>query len=203
MVRYITIAGKKQVGKDTSARYIRNIIHSCGVPFNKIHIVHFADALKEACSAIFGIPLSDMETELGKQRKTDVYWPYRAALQWHPGAGCPTKFMTVREILQFVGTELFRNQMDPDIWVRSIFRRNYQDGDIVIIADCRFPNEAKLSKQHGLLLKIERDLPQNSDQHASETALDDYHDYDHIVDNNGSFGQLQNRLEVALKEETF
>jgi len=112
MAKFITLAGKKQCGKDTSAAYIAQMLST-----RQVHVVHFADALKQACSVIFGIPLEDMETDVGKRRVTDVRWPrcYSFTPTWEgmdgrdeysvsayrPGNNHAAK-MTVREILQFV-----------------------------------------------------------------------------------------------------
>lgn len=214
MPRFITLAGRKQVGKDTSAGMIARIIASRQEdksfieewenPQPKIHIVHFADALKEACSVIFGIDRQDMETEEGKKKLTDVRWPdYCETGGWYAPENEQTRFMTVREVLQFVGTDLFRTQMDPDIWVRSIFRRKYGDDDVVIIADCRFPNEALFAKKYGLLVKIERNNNQIRDLHLSERALDDYNDYDVVIDNNDDLFKLKEVWIKILRDNKF
>jgi len=235
MTQFITLAGKKQTGKDTSAQMIRGLLvdHAVGdheVSYGshgatlslcmdaKIHVVHFADALKRACYEVFGILLEDMETEEGKQKLTDVVWPDRyevdtVSYSVEPdGVGVKgivilpnttNECMTVREVLQFVGTELFRTQMDPDVWVKSVYRKPWEENDIVIVADCRFPNEAAFAKEHGLLISIERDTGLISDGHASETALDAYKDYHYIVDNNGSFDELRMHLEAILVQRRF
>ena len=216
MVRFITLAGKKQVGKDTSAGMIKRLLIESGTYERRIHIVHFADALKRATSEVFGIPLSAMETEAGKQSETGVVWPSGQLrkvgdtlehevvgyVPHHPQGGKP-KMMTVREILQFVGTELFRLQIDPDVWVKSVFRKQYRDDDIILVADCRFPNEASYSRERGLLIKVERNTPHSGDQHLSETALDNYNDYHYIVENNGSFSDLREQLRIILTKEDF
>jgi len=224
MPRFITLAGRKQVGKDTSAKKIARIIGSrlpdktfleeWAEPTLNVHIVHFADALKEACVHMFGIDRNDMETEEGKKKLTDIVWPAKQLRQMgqdyevigyaphHPQAGAP-KYMTVREVLQFVGTDLFRNQMDPDIWVKSIFHKKYPANDIVIVADCRFPNEAEFARENGLLIKIERDTGQRSDLHISELALDNYEHFNEVVDNNGDFSELKEKLMLVLKKHNF
>jgi hypothetical protein len=237
MAKFITLCGKKQVGKDTSA----HMIHSLLVPPKEIdyddaisansytelephpidvYIVSFAGTLKRACSIIFGIPLQDMETEEGKQKLTDVIYPIGKTeygrindriVGYQPFLGVtdlgkrmlPERRMTVRKVLQFVGTNLFRNQLDPDIWVKAIYRRKYRDDDVVIIADCRFVNEARFGKKHGLLIKIERDTGLAADDHDSETALDEYTDYDYVIDNNSSLDALKDKLSVVLREEGF
>ena len=229
MTQFITLAGQKQVGKDTSARMLKQtILLQTDAP--AVHVVHFADALKAACNIIFGIPLEDMETEVGKQKLTKVKWPqdYRhgfgdaalrkdgvesatnvwvpythtGPLSWHhsathQGAEGP-RYMTTREVLQFVGTELFRNQLDPDVWLNSVFMQPWEENDVVIIADARFPNEAMLGREHGLLISIERDTGIENDGHASENALAGYDGYHNIVSNNGSFEELNTSLAAIL-----
>jgi hypothetical protein len=178
----------------------------------EVHVVHFADALKQACNVIFGIPLEDMETEAGKQTLTKVKWPLNQLRPktpgkhdyevvgyspYHPQSGAP-KYMTVREVLQFVGTELFRNQLDPDIWLNSVFLKPWAEDDVVIIADARFPNEAILGRQHGLLINVQRDTGMENDGHVSENALADYDGYHYVVQNNGSFDDLKVQLADIL-----
>jgi len=225
MPKFITLAGRKQVGKDTSAQIISKIIKSeydgivaIDADYNpkEVHIVHFADALKEACVLIFGIDRQDMETEEGKKKKTDIGWPHPVfdtegdgplghrppdGITYHDQNGklYPPQNMTVREVLQFVGTDLFRNQMDPDIWVKSVFRRKYGERDIVIIADARFPNECAFAKQNGLLVKIERENGLGGDMHISERALDNYTDYDFVVDNNSDLVVLREKWVEILR----
>ena len=224
MVKFITLAGQKQVGKDTSASMIRDILvptktiavnnpNDCmsyeqetGPHARKVHIVHFADALKKACHFIFGISLEDMETEEGKQKVTNVRWPKSTDIVttkidklWLPDLN--GKNMTVREVLQFVGTDLFRNQLDPDIWLNSVFSKEYEDDEIVIIADARFPNEAELGREQGILIGINRETGIKGDGHKSETALNNYAHYHYVMENDGSFHDLKDQLEGILKRE--
>jgi len=216
MAKFITLAGRKQVGKDTSAQFIKTLLEH-----RNVHVVHFADALKKACHLIFGIPLEDMESETGKQKLTDVLWPndYREDYTdpggmkplggvWVPHidvmqVGLGRKYMTVREVLQFVGTDLFRHQLDPDIWIKSVYRKKYLDDDIVVVADCRFPNEARFAKERGTLISVERNTQLESDGHVSENALGDYNDYDHVIDNNGSFSDLRSQISSILSQTDF
>ena len=212
MARFITLAGRKQVGKDTSAQYIKHLLEANGTDPNRVHIVHFADALKRACVEIFGLEESDLETEVGKQKLTDVVWPVPAydteatngadVMGYYPALG-ESKPMTVREVLQFVGTELFRNQMDPNIWVKSVYRKKWRDDDVVIVADCRFPNEGTFARDQGVLINVQRETGLATDNHASETALDDFDGYHYTIVNNGSFDQLRQELLQILVTEGF
>ena len=229
MTQFITLAGQKQVGKDTSAQFIKRLLtednRDLGDQFDgvagppreshQVYIVHFADALKKACNVIFGIPLENMETEEGKQKLTEVRWPesINGEASHHPelpfagkvAAGTAGykpntngKFMTTREVLQFVGTELFRNQLDPDVWLNSVFLQPWDENDIVIIADARFPNEATLGRENGLLINIQRETGIVNDGHKSENALADYDGYHYVVQNNSSFDDLRMHLGAIL-----
>ena len=76
MSKFITLAGKKQVGKDTSAGMIKELLVPVCVekqpngsmdalfeegPYAKrVYIVHFADALKKALQGEIGLPLKPL-----------------------------------------------------------------------------------------------------------------------------------------------
>ena len=215
MTQFITLAGRKQVGKDTSAEIIKRLLTEkpkfvgdrLPLDEGKVHIVHFADVLKKACHIIFGIPLEDMESEVGKKKLTHLRWPKKLTIAeldeytvWVPDPN--GAFMTVREVLQYVGTDLFRTQMNPDVWVESVYRKKYLEDDVVIVADCRFPNEAEFARDNGVLIGVERDTGLKCDGHKSETALDDYDGYHHLVVNDGNFEELRQKLRDILANNT-
>jgi hypothetical protein len=201
MPQFITLAGKKQTGKDTSANIISELLTNNGY---KVHIIHFADSLKDACAIMFGIDREDMNSEIGKNKLTDVLWPGRRdpSQPWHANL-YGHKYMTIRELLQFVGTDLLRTQLDPDLWVKSVFRKKYNDDDIVIVADCRFPNEAEFAGKHGLLVKIERDNAPSQDSHISERALDNYTSFDLVIENNSDLESLKLKWIESLRSFNF
>lgn len=108
------------------------------------------------------------------------------------------KPMTVRELLQKLGTEAMRNGLHPDTWVNALMSefipysaRGSEYEEVAsrwIITDTRFPNEARaIKKRGGVVIRINRDIGNGS--HPSETALDDYN-FDYIIDNNGSMEDL-------------
>lgn len=107
------------------------------------------------------------------------------------------KSKSLRRKLQIAGTEKGRNVHGPDIWVITLENwirlRRLRDGtpDVVLITDCRFPNEADwIQNNNGLLIRVEapsrneqalkqeaKDDPeayQKIKNHPSETLLDDY-----------------------------
>ena len=69
--------------------------------------------------------------------------------------------------MQELGTDVLR-EWKTDIWVNSLERRlttlleESTDKTIVVISDCRFPNEIGLVKKHaGKIIRIERCVYKN------------------------------------------
>lgn len=102
-----------------------------------------------------------------------------------------------RRLLQVIGTEAGRNY-DEDLWVDIVIDRFLKTPfDVVIVDDVRFPNEiARMRETFSYVLVIKVVGPQRSEldeeaqQHASETSLDDYEDYDMVIYNTGNVDNL-------------
>ena len=57
---------------------------------------------------------------------------------------------SVRKLLQFIGTELFRTNIAPDIWVKSLWLRVKSNPDKnYVVTDVRFPNELNYLRDNG------------------------------------------------------
>jgi hypothetical protein len=94
-------------------------------------------------------------------------------------------FMTGREFLQHFGTGVCRH-LYGNCWVDACYRCIWEEGtELAIISDCRFPNELERSKENGAkVVRFKRQLV-TTDEHPSETALDDTPDseFDLVIDN--------------------
>jgi len=77
--------------------------------------------------------------------------------------------MTIREVLQYVGTDIFR-KFYPSVWVDSFIRKVQIDRPkIALVCDVRFDNEIEILKQNGaIILGLTRDIFNSKDTHASE-----------------------------------
>jgi hypothetical protein len=77
--------------------------------------------------------------------------------------------MTIREVLQYMGTEIFR-KMYETVWVDSLLRKiKAEEPEIAVICDVRFPNEINLLRDEGaIILGLSRDIFDSKDTHASE-----------------------------------
>ena len=133
--------------------------------------------------------------------------------------------LTPRLLLQLLGTECARQIIHPQIWVNSLMSeyKEYNYANSIngtsevkklykypnfIITDMRFPNELKVVKdREGISIRINRNmyLPGGGElgykEHESETALDNYDDWDYIIDNNGTIDDLINQVRRILQAE--
>ncbi len=94
--------------------------------------------------------------------------------------------MSPRTILQIVGTDMFRKLIREDFWVhigmKNLTKLN-NEGYNIVVSDCRFPNELEAIKSlGGIVANVVKIGQVNTDSHASETALDDYKDWDIVFD---------------------
>lgn len=148
----ISLSGKKQSGKTSIARHL--------VEKHGFVEVSWAAPLKE----IIGKQLLGLSNEqlYGTEQDKETIDP-----RWG---------MSPRDLLQKIGTDLFRDHFMEDFWVKvgteKIKQLIIEDKNIVI-PDTRFPNELKAVEDlGGRTVRMKRiDYPTH-DQHPSETALD-------------------------------
>ena len=116
----------------------------------------FADPLKHMVAHMFNIPLMDLYTEEGKARPSWFKWEWCDRCTTSDNPAEPAGFMTNRDLLQWVGTELVRECWYQNHWIELAKQRiQQQSADIVVITDVRFPNEADLIKEMGgTVLKV-------------------------------------------------
>ncbi len=131
-----TLSGCKRSGKDTCFEILKTEWESRGCTVAKFA---FADALREVCAIVFGYTNEHFQDELFKESfPSPILGP-----DWTP-----------RRALQFVGTELFRSQVDADVWVRvgiQRIRALLPTVDVVVVTDARFENELRALKELGSL----------------------------------------------------
>ena len=175
----------------------------------------FANPVKDAIVAIFGWSREALEGGTPESRawreQDDPWWDSRI------------KGMTPRYALQLMGTEAGRNVFDSDLWLYSLERRldpmhNY------VITDVRFPNEMKFIRAlGGKIVRVKRGpepdyyndawfinttnwdgtspqvIAAYPNIHYSEWAWIGFDNLiDHTIMNDGSVGDLQENLFIAL-----
>lgn len=156
-------------------------------PYAKIYA--FAEPLKELCIEFFGVP---REIAYGTdEQKNSTLVPH---MLWEnmPGVITPGKLeesiakelglsvraegsMTVREILQYVGSDIFRKMWNP-VWVNMLQKTvKVERSTLSLICDARFDNEilgAKALEKDGFDVKVvELTKGKNTDKHISENGF--------------------------------
>ena len=112
--------------------------------------------------------------------------------------------ITPRLILQIAGTEAGRNIYGYDLWVETAYRRITQSGHPHwVIPDIRFPNEANaIVKWGGSLIRVDREgagATLGASNHASETSMNDFNDWNWIIDNSGTLRELYERVDNIIE----
>lgn len=182
-----------------------------------VKLYHFADALKEICMSMFGLTY-DQAYGLDKDSPTKLLWENMPGVitpecaiyfgesnnLWRIGYQPtlqdlndmfeditivhPKGVMTAREVLQFVGTEIFR-KMHDNVWIELVLNQIEIDNpEVAVIADCRFDNEGNAIKDKGgLLVYLERET--EPDTHISENGI-----------NNVTFDIRLNNKSLSIQE---
>jgi hypothetical protein len=210
---FIGVSGKKQTGKDTSAAIITSILERRGVT---VQTTAFADPLKQMCVDILGLTYDGVfGTDEQKNEYSHIVWNtlsdeirYAHSVEteemWHGDSDetmdvplMRTGPMTNREVLQIIGTDIFRIMLYGNVWLSIPFRRTW-DTDVVIIADVRFENEkTTIEENGGSVLRLTRNTGLLDDGHSSEVALDGVQ-FEHNYQNDGTIPELADFLDRFL-----
>lgn len=184
----------------------------------------FADAVKDATSAIFGWPRHLLEGDTDESRKfretKDDFWSARFGYN-----------VTPRHMLQLMGTEAGREVFNQDLWIHTVERRirykqEWEFEDNFVIPDVRFPNEIEaIRKWGGVIIRVVRgDEPEwydtayaaNSDfSHAPECGkameklgihISEWawigQQFNYLISNNGTLSMLEADVNHMLRVMT-
>jgi hypothetical protein len=114
-----------------------------------------------------------------------------------------------RKILQLYGTEIFRKRVDNDWWAKLLLERcKVSEKEVILITDVRFPNELEVfnsllsDELEVVSIRVERNI--NTQEiianHDSETALDNWLEWNYVVDNNGTLDALKASAEKIVED---
>lgn len=117
-----------------------------------------------------------------------------------------------RELLQQIGIELIRNKINDKLFINrliediEVFSYFY---DIIIVTDARLIEEVEIPKQklnNVVTIRINRENIDNNltlkqKEHLTETALDNYSNFDYVIDNNKDYISLEQEVLKIMEVE--
>lgn len=205
----ITLSGTKRSGKSTAAKILTSRYN-----FTEIAL---ADPLRYICSRVFEIPVDVFLSDELKEQPfshpitlnseylghieaiVENEWGYRIDEAAHVRFlqhECQA-FTNPRQILQYVGTELIRGEIDDNIFLELADRKIKKIEGNVVVSDVRFELEQNWAKSKGaLMVLIKRpslELPK--DNHVSENQLNNETNFNTIIVNDDSLSRFQIELD--------
>ena len=209
----VGIAGKAASGKTTAAHFMAAHLQT------EVQIIPMAQVLRNEVEDFLRRIGAETSVPLVYGSQDDKVQVFHVDTQ-RAGEACPrwSNFtaahadlqnrpeqtaVTVRRILQWWGTE-YRRAEDPDYWTKAwadMVERLDLENIHILIDDVRFMNELNtISAEGGLIIKIERPGFNGAGNHASETSLDAYTDWNRVLSNDGTLEDLQRQIETVTDE---
>jgi len=231
----IGISGRIGSGKDTVGSIIQYLTYGAdkanisyddwngqpvwGTKNNPFHkstweIKKYAGKLKQMASLLTGIPVEDFEDQEFKKSYLGAEW---GTVKSNPLNAVPVfeniefnHLMSVRELLQKLGTEAIRDGLHPNAWVNALMceykrpKMSEYNPSNWIVTDVRFPNELEaIEDVKGLTLKVIRPVKKSKTTarlHPSETSLDKAR-FNYTIFNDGSIEDLIEKVRQILITE--
>lgn len=176
MSKVILIAGKARAGKDTTALLLKEIYTEKG---------------KKTINLAYGNYIKEYAKNISDWDGRDETKP--------------------RSLLQRLGTDIIRKDIDPNFFVKRLcddIKVYSYFFDVITVSDVRFPNEIdgpSAMFKDIIKIKIIRDnfvsnLTDVEKKHITETALDNYNDYDFVIHNDGTISDLREKILKLVKE---
>lgn len=183
----IGLTGQLQSGKDTVADHL---VKNYG--FEK---VGFSDSLYECVGALF-----DLDRETIERFKVEGVECYFARSNEWPKITL-THPITMRQILQRMGTDVVRDIIGKDTWVRILVQKFIDNQNIdYVVRDVRFDNEANAIHQEDWNSEIWRIVRPGyeGDSHASEAGIDKKY-VNMEINNNERLDKLYNAVDEIME----
>lgn len=220
MKKVILISGKARSGKNQFAEYLQKELEYYGL---KVSQDLFAKTLKDWCKEDFkGLVyilesfaeqikakialftdtrehmlnpniIQELENNIDRIKIKDYNW-------------YEDKTPITRTLLQAYGTDIFRKRVDDNWWVQQMKKRVLTtDSDVIIITDARFPNEITdmIDNNYEIItIRIKRTIntTEQMNLHPSETSLDNWKEWNYIIENNGSLEDLKKSAKTVSQD---
>lgn len=188
-------------------------------------IIHFADPLKDILSILYNIPRKYFDD---REYKDELYYCINGNnfvdikkiksnnniitindLEQFGYNNCIKRndeliFIKLRTLMQYVGTNIFRNYLSDDIWIKSSIYKIIDKAEsrkLCIVPDIRFENELNAINNinkplYGGVIKIYRENCDEQEHISENNNLN----ISYVINNNGSLFQLFYKVLNYIKE---
>lgn len=189
-------------------------------------IVRYADKMKKMLSHLLNVNIADFEdrnfkehcyidfTNLSKYFIDNVNTsPYKDKILSDSKFSKEIKkpnsnitkdyFLSIRQILQYFGTEIMRYYFGDKLWVLSTLSTKHRN---IIISDQRFTIENKITSSLGAtIIHVTRPSCERG-SHSSESELEALYNsksYTYLIENNGTLKELFNNCKNIVRNGLF
>jgi hypothetical protein len=179
-------------GKDTIADFLTN---------HGFMRLAFAKKVKDVAHVVFGWDREMLEGRTPESRA----WREEMDPLWG---------ISPRTALQKIGTEMFREHICEDVWIKAVLQEITRTNENVVVTDCRFENEIMAIKAAGgTILFVQRGeepvwaaaaesgAPYDPAQGIHVTDWNTYalrHLADLVIQNNGTLGDLYENIQALI-----
>jgi len=159
----IVFIGAAGAGKDTAANFVLEAKPGA-------RNLKFAGALKDICTVTFGWDRERLDTDLD-YKEAPAYYPDGSACMERAG-----EVLTRRQIMQVLGTDMFRQQVNDRVWLQSALatvNATEQAGDAPdfwVVTDARFVNEIDFLKENFDRVYVVRIIREGATQGTAATS---------------------------------
>lgn len=186
-------------------------------------VIHFADPLKQVLSIITGLTIKqinenkdkgyylwDKQKLVGDNYLNDYKLiDIKSLTDFSLNSFiliCKEKIaISIRTLLQYVGTELMKRRFDKNVWIRPTINNAHEIANrysLCIIPDVRFKDEEEaIHKAGGKVIRIWRDDTHIEYYNSNHSSEEINIDADKTIDNNGSLQDLYNEIAKVIKDE--
>lgn len=172
----IGIIGQKGNGKDYVSDLIYQFLYENTT--GRLKKISFADPMKEALSAMFGLPagifydtkiknnyMVNLKTKEIKEINLDLI-TRDVDLEANEEV-----WISIRALMQEFGTDIVQNAFGKYVWINTVFNEA-KDVDYLLIPDVRMSKEAESIKaQNGILIRVNNPHINSLDSHISESGV--------------------------------
>lgn len=173
--KIIMLAGKARVGKDTTASYIKEYASNHNLTVVNLQFSYYIKMYAKLLTNWDG-------SEEAKPRT----------------------------LLQQLGTDIIRDKIDNYFFIKRIIddiKVLTYFADIITISDTRLPEELdeifntykNVTKINIIRNNYDNNLNNSETKHRTETSLDNYTNYNYIIENNGTLEELKTKTINILK----